>query len=100
MTSPAPHYGWYGDDFTGATDTLATLAERGYLRAHRFDSGPARFEAEPAAHHDHLIDVDTGEVVEFLSAEIEELQRRVAERYGYEIVDHHLVLFGRRIAGS
>ena len=49
---------------------------------------------------DHLIDVDTGEVVEFLSAEIEELQRRVAERYGYEIVDHHLVLFGRRIAGS
>lgn len=80
--------------------TLATLAERGYLRAHRFDSGPARFEAEPAAHHDHLIDVDTGEVVEFLSAEIEELQRRVAERYGYEIVDHHLVLFGRRIASG
>ena len=77
--------------------TLAVLAERGYLRAHRFDAGPARFEAGPAEHHDHLIDVETGEVIDFLSAEIEDLQRRVAERYGYHIVDHHLVLFGRRI---
>ena len=80
--------------------TLAVLAERGYLRAHRFDAGPARFEAGPAEHHDHLIDVETGEVIDFLSAEIEDLQRRVAERYGYYIVDHHLVLFGRRIAGK
>lgn len=81
--------------------TLAVLTERGCLRAHRFDSGPARFEALSDAgradHHDHLIDVDSGEVIEFLSDEIEELQRRVAERHGYRIVDHHLVLFGRRI---
>ncbi|QJD16464.1 transcriptional repressor [Paracoccus sanguinis] len=77
--------------------TLATLTDKGFLRQHRFDAGPARFEAEPAAHHDHLIDVDSGEVIEFVSAEIEALQARVAARYGYRIVDHHLVLFGRRI---
>lgn len=80
--------------------TLAALAERGYLRQHRFDSGPARFEAEPRNHHDHLIDIDTGEVIEFLSDEIEDLQRRIAERFGYRIVDHHLVLFGQRLGAK
>ena len=77
--------------------TLAVLAEKGYLRTHHFRGSAMRFEADRAAHHDHLIDVDTGEVHEFLSAEIEELQRRIAARFGYRIVDHHLVLFGRRI---
>lgn len=77
--------------------TLSVLAEKGYLRTHHFHGGAMRFEVDRAAHHDHLIDVDTGEVHEFLSAEIEDLQRRVAARFGYRIVDHHLVLFGRRI---
>ena len=77
--------------------TMKALEESGAIQRHAFAGGPARFEKAPEGHHDHLIDVDSGEVIEFVSAEIEALQARVAARYGYRIVDHHLVLFGRRI---
>lgn len=75
--------------------TLAVLAEKGYLRVHNFGPGAARYEVAEQ-HHDHLVDVETGAVMEFISEEIEALQQKIADRFGYEIVDHHLVLFGRR----
>jgi Fur family ferric uptake transcriptional regulator len=77
--------------------TLAVLAEKGFLRRHTFDGASARFELADRPHHDHIIDVDSGEVREFLSAEIEEMQRRVARKLGFEIVAHRLELYCRKI---
>lgn len=77
--------------------TLAVLADKGFLRRHTFDGGSTRFELADRPHHDHIIDVDTGEIREFLSAEIEELQRRVARTYGFEIIAHRLELYCRKI---
>jgi Fur family transcriptional regulator, ferric uptake regulator len=76
--------------------TLAVLSDKGFLRRHTFDGATARFELADRPHHDHIIDVETGEVREFLSAEIEEIQRRVARKYGYEIVAHRLELYCRK----
>lgn len=75
--------------------TMKALEESGAIERHAFGGGPARFEA-PAAHHDHLIDIDTGEVIEFASARIEALQEEIAARLGYEIVHHRLELYGRK----
>ena len=75
--------------------TMKALEESGAIQRHAFAGGPARFEA-PAAHHDHLIDLDTGEVIEFASARIEALQEEIAARLGYEIVHHRLELYGRK----
>lgn len=75
--------------------TMRALEESGAIQRHAFGGGPARFEA-PAAHHDHLIDIDTGEVIEFASARIEALQEEIAARLGYEIVHHRLELYGRK----
>jgi Fur family ferric uptake transcriptional regulator len=77
--------------------TLAVLAEKGFLRRHTFDGASARFELANRPHHDHIIDVETGEVREFLSAEIEALQRRVARTHGFEIVAHRLELYCRKL---
>jgi Fur family ferric uptake transcriptional regulator len=77
--------------------TLAVLADKGFLRRHTFDGASARFELADRPHHDHIIDIDTGEVREFLSAEIEELQRRIAQKYGFEIVAHRLELYCRKL---
>ncbi len=77
--------------------TLAVLADKGFLRRHTFDGGSTRFELAARPHHDHIIDVDTGEIREFLSAEIEEIQRRIAQRYGFEIVAHRLELYCRKL---
>lgn len=78
--------------------TLNLLAERGSLQRHAFDEGRARFEDADREHHDHLIDVDTGSVLEFRSEEIERLQAKVAAELGYEIVRHKLELYGRKRA--
>ncbi len=75
--------------------TMKALEESGAIQRHAFAGGPARFEA-PGAHHDHLIDLDTGEVIEFASARIEALQEEIAARLGYEIVHHRLELYGRK----
>lgn len=75
--------------------TMKALEESGAIQRHAFGGGPARFEA-PGAHHDHLIDLDTGEVIEFASARIEALQEEIAARLGYEIVHHRLELYGRK----
>ncbi len=77
--------------------TMKALEESGAIQRHAFGHGPARFEQAPAAHHDHLIDVDTGEVFEFTSPRIEEIQAEIAAKLGFEIVHHRLELYGRRI---
>jgi len=77
--------------------TMKVLEETGAVERHAFQGGPARFEQADREHHDHLIDIETGAVVEFTSPRIEELQRAIAEELGYEIVDHRLELYGRKI---
>lgn len=76
--------------------TLKMLEETGTVDRHAFGGGPARFEQADRAHHDHLIDVETGDVIEFTSPRIEELQREIARELGYDIVDHRLELYGRK----
>lgn len=75
--------------------TLSVLEERGTVLRNEFDGTGARFELANKPHHDHLIDVDTGQVIEFTSPKIEQLQAEIARELGYEIVDHRLELYGR-----
>ena len=77
--------------------TMKALEESGAIQRHAFGHGPARFEQAATAHHDHLGDVDTGEVIEFTSDASEAIQREIAARLGYEIVHHRLELYGRRV---
>ena len=74
--------------------TVKLLEEVGILAKHDFKGGKARYEAMIESHHDHLIDVKTGEIIEFVDDEIEKLQIKVAEKYGYTLVDHKLELYG------
>ena len=80
--------------------TVRALEESGAIQRHAFAGGPSRFEEAPSAHHDHLIDLDTGEVIEFTSPRIEALQEEIAARLGYQIVHHRLELYGRKIKGG
>ena len=74
--------------------TVKLFEESGIIERHEFRDGRARFEEVPDEHHDHLIDIKSGEVVEFHSEEIEKLQIEIAERLGYRLVDHRLELYG------
>jgi len=74
--------------------TVRLFEEAGILERHDFGDGRARYEAAPEAHHDHLIDVETGHVIEFVDAEVEALQRKIAERLGFKLVDHRMELYG------
>ena len=74
--------------------TVKLFEESGILAKHDFKGGKARYEEMRESHHDHLIDVKTGEIIEFVDNEIEELQKKVAEKYGYDLVDHKLELYG------
>jgi len=74
--------------------TVKLLEEAGILAKHDFKGGKARYEAMIESHHDHLIDVKSGEIIEFVDEEIEKLQKKVAEKYGYKLVDHKLELYG------
>ncbi len=74
--------------------TVKLFEESGILAKHEFKGGKARYEELSESHHDHLIDVKTGEIIEFVNEEIEILQKKVAEKYGYELVDHKLELYG------
>ncbi len=76
--------------------TVKLFEEHGILERLDFRDGRARYEDADRDHHDHLIDVVSGEVIEFVDREIEALQRRVAERFGYELVGHRLELYGRK----
>ena len=74
--------------------TVKIFEEAGILTKHDFKGGKARYEEIRESHHDHLIDVKTGEIIEFVDDEIEKLQKKVAEKYGYTLVDHKLELYG------
>ena len=76
--------------------TVKLFEESGIIEKHDFKGGKARYEQSPDIHHDHLIDVNTGEIVEFTDEEIEKLQNKVAEKLGYELVDHRLELYGTK----
>ena len=74
--------------------TVKLFEEAGMVAKHDFKGGKARYEELSESHHDHLIDIKTGEIIEFVDDEIEKLQKKVADKYGYELVDHKLELYG------
>jgi Fur family ferric uptake transcriptional regulator len=80
--------------------TVRLFEEAGILAKHDFGDGRARYEETPNEHHDHLIDMQTGKVVEFHNDEIEDLQRRIAEKAGYRLVGHRLELYGVPLDGK
>lgn len=77
--------------------TVRLFSDAGIIETHDFRDGRARYETADEDHHDHLIDVQTGAVIEFMDEEIEELQKKIAAKLGYELVDHRLELYGRKI---
>lgn len=74
--------------------TMRLFEEAGVVERHDFQDGRSRYEEASEDHHDHLIDLRSGEVIEFVNEEIEKLQRRIAEEHGYKLVDHRLELYG------
>ena len=77
--------------------TIKLFAEEGIVTKHGFKGGEkARYEELSESHHDHLIDIRTGEIIEFVDDEIEKLQKKIAEKFGYDLVDHKLELYGRK----
>ena len=77
--------------------TVRLFEDAGILDRHDFGDGRSRYEAAPEAHHDHLIDVESGKVVEFVDPELEALQKQIAEKLGYRLVDHRMELYGVRL---
>ncbi|GHE26117.1 ferric iron uptake transcriptional regulator [Vulcaniibacterium thermophilum] len=78
---------------------LTQFENAGLVLKHNFESGQSVYELDRGTHHDHMVDLETGKIIEFESPEIEELQRQVAAKYGYEIEEHSLVLYVRRKRG-
>ncbi len=74
--------------------TVRLFEEASILERHDFGDGRARYEEVPESHHDHLIDVETGKVIEFRNEQVERLQREIAEKLGFKLVDHRLELYG------
>lgn len=74
--------------------TVRLFEDAGILERHDFGNGRSRYEATTEEHHDHLIDVETGRVIEFVDEEMEALQRRIAEKLGFRLVDHRMELYG------
>jgi len=77
--------------------TVKLFEESGIVEKHDFKGGKARYEAAPEEHHDHLIDINSGEIIEFVDKNIEILQNKVAKKLGYKLVDHKLELYGSKI---
>ena len=77
--------------------TVKLFEEAGIVEKHDFKGGKARYEQSPDEHHDHLIDINSGEIIEFVDKEIEKLQIEVAKKLGYKLVDHKLELYGSKI---
>jgi|TARA_B110000902_G_C13715264_1_gene362925 Fur family ferric uptake transcriptional regulator len=77
--------------------TVKLFEESGIVEKHDFKGGKARYEKSPEEHHDHLIDINSGEIIEFVNKEIEILQNKVAKKLGYKLVDHKLELYGSKI---
>ena len=80
--------------------TVALFEDAGIIERHDFRDGRARYEPAPESHHDHLIDMKTGKVIEFRSEEIEALQEVISRRLGYKLVDHRLELYGVPLANT
>jgi Fur family ferric uptake transcriptional regulator len=80
--------------------TVNLLREKGVLERHTFGDGRARYETTPREHHDHLINVETGSVIEFQSEEIERLQEEIARKHGFAIVSHRLEIYVRPLKRS
>ena len=76
--------------------TVKLFEEAGVVAKHDFKGNKARYEQATMEHHDHLIDVNTGEIIEFVNNDIEKLQKKVAEELGYKLVDHRLELYGTK----
>ena len=76
--------------------TVKLFEEAGIVSKHDFKGNKARYEEAPKEHHDHLIDINTGEIIEFVDQDIEKLQKKVAEKLGYKLVDHRLELYGSK----
>ncbi len=77
--------------------TVKLFEEAGIVSKHDFKGNKSRYEQAPEEHHDHLIDINTGEIIEFVNEDIEKLQKQVAEKLGYKLVDHRLELYGSKI---
>lgn len=75
---------------------LTQFEAAGLVMKHNFEGGQAVFELDRGKHHDHMVDMDTGKVTEFVSDEIERLQHEIAQRHGFDIIDHSLVLYVRK----
>lgn len=80
--------------------TMKLLEDLGAIHRHAFEGGPSRFEQADGDHHDHLIDLDTGDVIEFKSDRIEALQEEIARELGYDLIHHRLELYGRKRASK
>ena len=77
--------------------TVKLFEESGIVEKHDFKGGRARYEQSPDEHHDHLIDITSGEIIEFVDKDIEKLQDQVAKKLGYKLIDHKLELYGTKI---
>ena len=77
--------------------TVKLFEEAGIVAKHDFKGNKARYEQTTLDHHDHLIDINTGEIIEFVDEDIEKLQKKVSEKLGYKLVDHRLELYGSKI---
>jgi len=87
-----------GEDIGLATvyRVLTQFESAGLVLKHNFESGQSVYELDRGQHHDHMVDIETGKIIEFESSEIEELQARIAEQHGYQIEEHSLVLYVRK----
>ena len=89
------------DDSVGITTIYRVLTQfegAGIVERHNFNEGHAVYELKSDVHHDHMVDVQTGAVMEFVDEEIEQLQRAIVKKHGYELVDHELVLYVRKLS--
>jgi len=77
--------------------TVKLFEESGIVEKHDFKGGKARYEQAPEEHHDHLIDINSGDIIEFVDKDIEILQNKVAKKLGYKLVDHKLELYGSKL---
>jgi len=87
------------DDSVGLATVYRVLTQfeaAGIISRHNFDDGHSVYELASEEHHDHMVDVDNGKVIEFVNERIEDLQHQIADEHGYELVDHELVLFVRK----
>ena len=77
--------------------TVKLFEESGIVEKHEFKGGKARYEEAPEEHHDHLIDINSGQIIEFVDKDIENLQNKIAAKLGYNLVDHKLELYGSKL---